>query len=59
VADVTADVDAEHAASPRRRYLIQFEEDTLRPRPLPQGGALPIRGAPRDGHGEGRQVPAG
>jgi aquaporin Z len=34
VADVTADLDAEHAASLRRRYLIQFEEDTLRPRPL-------------------------
>ena len=25
---------ADHAASLRRRYLIQFEEDTLRPRPL-------------------------
>ena len=24
-----------------------------------QGGALPISGAPRDGHGEGRQAPAG
>ncbi len=34
MADVTADLDAEHAASLRRRYLIQFEEDTLRPRPL-------------------------
>ncbi len=34
MADVTADMDAEHAASLRRRYLIQFEEDTLRPRPL-------------------------
>jgi aquaporin Z len=34
MADVPADVDAEHAASLRRRYLIQFEEDTLRQRPL-------------------------
>ena len=34
MADVTADMDAEHAASLRRRYLIKFEEDTLRPRPL-------------------------
>jgi aquaporin Z len=34
MADATADMDAEHAASLRRRYLIQFEEDTLRPRPL-------------------------
>jgi len=34
VADVTTGMDAEHAASLRRRYLIQFEEDTLRPRPL-------------------------
>jgi aquaporin Z len=145
-------MDAEHAASLRRRYLIQFEEDTLRPQPLwirliiefvgtatghrsvghnaaiavgstvallglfassisgasmnpartlapdivghdytgwwvyvagpvigaaiavaiiaavrglpdkreaAPGGALPIRGAPRDGHPEGRQAPAG
>ena len=34
MADATADMDADHAASLRRRYLIQFEEDTLRPRPL-------------------------
>jgi MIP family channel proteins len=34
MADATADTDAEHAASLRHRYLIQFEEDTLRPRPL-------------------------
>ncbi len=34
MADVTADPDAEHAASLRRRYLIRFEEDTLRQRPL-------------------------
>jgi aquaporin Z len=34
MADVAADMDAEHAASLGRRYLIQFEEDTLRPRPL-------------------------
>jgi len=34
MADVTADMDAEHAASLGRRYLIKFEEDTLRPRPL-------------------------
>ncbi len=34
MADVTQDVDAEHAASLRRRYLIRFEEDTLRQRPL-------------------------
>ena len=34
MADVTTGMDAEHAASLRRRYLIQFEEDTLRPRPL-------------------------
>ena len=34
MAKATADMDAEHAASLRRRYLIQFEEDTLRPRPL-------------------------
>ncbi len=26
--------DAEHAAAARRRYLVQFEEDTLRQRPL-------------------------
>ena len=34
MADVTADMDAEHAASLGRRYLIRFEEDTLRQRPL-------------------------
>src|SRR5215475_6806133 len=28
------DMDAEHAASLGRRYLIRFEEDTLRQRPL-------------------------
>ena len=33
MADVT-DMDAEHAASLQRRYLIRFEEDTLRQRPL-------------------------
>jgi aquaporin Z len=30
----TSDADAEHAAALRRRYLIRFEEDTLRQRPL-------------------------
>ena len=35
MADVTTDgMDAEQAASLRRRYLIRFEEDTLRQRPL-------------------------
>ena len=34
MADATADMDAEHNVSLRRRYLIQFEEDTLRQRPL-------------------------
>ncbi len=35
MADVTTDgMDAEHAASLERRYLIRFEEDTLRQRPL-------------------------
>jgi aquaporin Z len=35
MADVaTEDTDAGHAASLGRRYLIRFEEDTLRPRPL-------------------------
>ena len=35
MADATTDgVDAGHAASVGRRYLIQFEEDTLRQRPL-------------------------
>jgi aquaporin Z len=32
--DVTDDMDAEHAGSLGRRYLIRFEEDTLRERPL-------------------------
>jgi aquaporin Z len=31
---VTSDVDAERAAALNRRYLIRFEEDTLRQRPL-------------------------
>ncbi len=34
MADVTQDEDAEHAASVGRNYLVRFEEDTLRPRPL-------------------------
>ena len=34
MADVIADPDREHTASLRRRYLIRFEEDTLRQRPL-------------------------
>ena len=34
MATTTGDMDAEHQASLGRRYLIQFEEDTLRPRPL-------------------------
>ncbi len=35
MAGVAADgMDAEHAASLGRRYLIRFEEDTLWPRPL-------------------------
>jgi aquaporin Z len=34
MATVTDDMDAEHAASLGCRYLIRFEEDTLRPRPL-------------------------
>ena len=34
MADATAGMDADHAASLGRRYLIKFEEDTLRPRPL-------------------------
>src|ERR1039457_5723174 len=33
MADVT-DMDSEHAASRERRYLVRFEEDTLRQRPL-------------------------
>src|SRR5436309_8857162 len=34
MAEVTVDRDSEHAASLGRRYLIRFEEDTLRQRPL-------------------------
>jgi hypothetical protein len=34
IADVTGDMDSEHAQSLGRRYLIRFEEDTLRQRPL-------------------------
>jgi aquaporin Z len=34
MADITTDPVSEHAASLRRRYLIRFEEDTLRQRPL-------------------------
>jgi len=34
MASVANDVDAEHAAAARRRYLVRFEEDTLRQRPL-------------------------
>jgi hypothetical protein len=34
MADVTADMDGERAASLGRRYLLRFEEDTLRPQPL-------------------------
>ena len=34
MAIATEDMDAEHAASLRRRYLIRFEEDMLAPRPL-------------------------
>ena len=34
MAGVANNVDAEHEAAVRRRYLILFEEDTLRPRPL-------------------------
>ena len=34
MAAVTDDMDAEHTAALGRRYLIKFEEDTLRPRPL-------------------------
>jgi hypothetical protein len=52
MAAVTDDMDAEHAASLRRRHLIRFGEDTLRPRPLrirliiepeaARGGSLPV-----------------
>jgi MIP family channel proteins len=34
MANVTTDTDSEHAAAVRRRYLVRFEEDMLRPRPL-------------------------
>jgi aquaporin Z len=34
MADVTTGMDDEHALSLGRRYLIRFEEDTLRSRPL-------------------------
>ena len=34
MADTTTDPDSEHAAALRRNYLIRFEEDTLRQRPL-------------------------
>jgi len=34
MADVTSNVDAEHAAVAGRNYLVRFEEDTLRQRPL-------------------------
>jgi aquaporin Z len=34
MADVTRDPDTEHAVSVGRNYLVKFEEDTLRPRPL-------------------------
>src|SRR2546423_9974719 len=34
MARVTGDMDDTHAASLGRRYLIRFEEDTLRERPL-------------------------
>lgn len=34
MATATKDADAEHAASMQRRYLIRFDEDTLRQRPL-------------------------
>jgi len=37
MASVANDVDAEHAAAARRRYLVRFEEDTLRQRPLWSG----------------------
>ena len=34
MANVAGDVDAAHADSLRRRWLIRFDEDTLRQRPL-------------------------
>ena len=53
MAKVTGDMDAEHAVSLGRRYLIRFEEDTLRQGPLwirliidelaaAEGGGLPM-----------------
>ena len=34
MADITGDADAAHAAAVGRNYLVRFEEDTLRQRPL-------------------------
>src|SRR5499427_2099345 len=34
MADITTDPDKEHTAAVSRNYLIRFEEDTLRQRPL-------------------------
>src|SRR6476469_10637865 len=34
MADTTTDPDSEHTAALGRHYLIRFEEDMLRPRPL-------------------------
>src|SRR5690242_21937503 len=34
MANVTTDPESEQAAAARRRYLVRFEEDMLRPRPL-------------------------
>ena len=34
MADTTTDPDSEHSATHRRHYLMWFEEDTLRQRPL-------------------------
>jgi aquaporin Z len=34
MANLASETDAEHAAAVRRRYLVRFEEDMLRPRPL-------------------------
>ena len=34
MADVAGDLDPEHDALLRRHYLVRFEEDTLRQRPL-------------------------
>ena len=35
MASTTDDMDTEHADSLRRRYLVRFEEDTLRHGPAP------------------------